>query len=50
MTHNPADCPLIDQRGTSRPLDRNGDGVARCDIGAYKAATAHFIFPPLLEK
>ena len=29
-------CPPIDQRGVRRPSDGNGDGVARCDIGAFE--------------
>lgn len=29
-------CPSIDIRGTSRPVDGNGDGLARCDIGAFE--------------
>lgn len=33
-------CEATDQRGQRRPTDGNGDGVARCDIGAFEAATA----------
>lgn len=29
-------CPAIDQRGTQRPVDGDGDGQAVCDIGAFE--------------
>jgi CSLREA domain-containing protein len=29
-------CPSTDQRGVTRPKDGNGDGAARCDIGAVE--------------
>jgi hypothetical protein len=30
-------CSGVDQRGVLRPKDGNGDGDARCDLGAYEA-------------
>ena len=35
-TGNNAGCPPIDQRGSVRPKDGDGDSVATCDIGAYE--------------
>lgn len=32
-------CPPEDQRGATRPLDGDGDGVALCDAGAFEAGT-----------
>lgn len=29
-------CPSTDIRGTPRPIDGNGDGQARCDVGAFE--------------
>ena len=33
-------CPAVDQRGAARPQDGDGDGTARCDIGAFELGTA----------
>jgi hypothetical protein len=33
-------CPTVDQRGVTRPLDGNGDGVPSCDRGAVEASFA----------
>ncbi len=33
----PSGCPSTDQRGLARPVDRDGDGSALCDIGAYES-------------
>lgn len=30
-------CPTEDQRGVTRPVDGNSDGIAVCDIGAFEA-------------
>lgn len=32
-----ATCPPTDQRGEARPVDGDGDGIARCDSGAVEA-------------
>jgi CSLREA domain-containing protein len=36
-------CPPFDQRGDARPSDGDGDGRARCDIGAFEFQIA---YPP----
>jgi hypothetical protein len=36
---SPTGCLATDQRGVVRPIDGNGDGTARCDIGAVERRT-----------
>lgn len=37
-------CPAFDQRGATRPADGDGDGEARCDIGAIERAAPDAVF------
>ena len=39
-----AKCPPTDQRGITRPLDGNGDGLAVCDIGSFEVNEP--LYPP----
>lgn len=46
-----ASCPAMDQREVPRPLDGDGEGQKRCDMGAYKFGTGIiFIFLPLVRR
>lgn len=37
-------CSVVDGRGAARPLDGDGDGGARCDVGAFEAPTFDVVF------
>lgn len=54
---NPAGCLgkddvllTSDQRGVARSLDGDGDGISRCDIGAYELSIYKFVYLPLTIK
>lgn len=47
---NPDNCPTTDQRGFSRPIDGNGDGIPRCDMGAFERNSAIFLYLPFILK
>lgn len=44
------DCLSNDQRGNPRPVDGDGDGVAKCDIGAYESDRLWGVFLPLITR
>jgi hypothetical protein len=44
-TDNAGGALTTDQRGQPRTVDGNGDGIARCDIGAYEAPFGTFPSP-----
>ncbi|MEM7343156.1 MAG: Calx-beta domain-containing protein, partial [Chloroflexota bacterium] len=37
-------CPAADERGSTRPLDADGDTIPECDLGAYELDTAFLEF------
>jgi predicted outer membrane repeat protein len=47
---NPDSSLDTDQRGELRPVDGDGDGQARCDMGAYEFQPARHLFLPALQR
>ena len=49
---SPTVCPAMDQRGYLRPIDGNGDGTSRCDMGAYEFGSymPYYSYLPLIVK
>ena len=41
-------CPSTDQRGASRPLDGNGDGISICDLGAWECPCIRLSLTPVI--
>lgn len=49
---NNVNCPIMDQRGVSRPYDGNNDSIAICDVGAveYGPSPLQHLYLPLTAK
>jgi hypothetical protein len=45
-----ANCPPTDQRGGTRPVDGDDDGIAVCDIGAFEYGGLPQLYLPLILK